>query len=45
LRQHLLIREIRVIRGQPLLAKFDELSHQILGATMAILQVLIPGNQ
>src|SRR6266498_5449231 len=39
------IREIRVIRGQPVLAKFDDLSHHVLGATMAMLNVLILGNE
>jgi len=36
---------IRVIRGQPLLAKFEELPHQIHGATMAMLHVLILGSE
>ncbi len=40
-----LIREIRVIGGQPLLAKLDDLSDQMLGAMMAMLKVLTLGNQ
>ncbi len=34
-----------VIRGQPLLAKLDDLPHQMLGATMAMLKVVILGNE
>ena len=44
-RLHMVIREIRVIRGQPLLAKLDDLSHRILGARMAMLNVLMLGNE
>ncbi len=40
-----LICEIRVIRGQPLLAKLDDLTLQMLGAMMAMLKVLILGNE
>ncbi len=36
---------IRVIRGQPLLAKLDELPQHMLGATMAMLNVLILGKE
>src|SRR6266542_5019661 len=39
-----LIREIRVIGGQPPLAKLDDLSDQMLGAMMAMLHVLTLGN-
>ncbi len=39
------IREIRVIRGQPLLVKLDDLPQHILGATMAMFNVLVLGNQ
>ncbi len=39
------IREIRVIRGQPLLAKLDDLPPQMLGARMAMLNVLILGSE
>src|SRR6266498_1900451 len=39
------IREIRVIRGQPLQAKLDDLPQQMLGARMALLNVLILGNE
>src|SRR6266536_4856708 len=44
-RRCVVIREIRVIRGQPLLAKLDDLPHQMLGARMALLNVLILGNE
>jgi len=39
------IREIRVIRGQLLLANLDDLPHQMRGAMMAMLDVLILGNE
>ena len=44
-RRLVVIREIRVIRGQPLLAKLDELPQHMLGATMAMLNVLILGKE
>src|SRR6266536_5158296 len=44
-RRSVVIREIRVIRGQPLLVKLDELPHQMLGTMMAMLKVLILGNE
>ncbi len=44
-RASVLIREIRVIRGQPLLAKLDDLTHQMLGALEAMFNVLILGNE
>ena len=34
-----------VIRGQPLLAKLDDLTQRTLGATMSMFNVLVPGNQ
>ncbi len=39
------IREIRVIRGQPLLVKLDDLPQHILGATMAMFNVLVLGTR
>src|SRR6266496_349148 len=36
---------LSVIRGQPLLAKLDDLTHRTLGAMMSMFNVLVPGNQ
>ncbi len=44
-RRSVVIREIRVIRGQPLLAKLDDLPHQMLGTMMAMLEVIILGDE
>ncbi len=44
-RRCVVIREIRVIRGQPLPAKLDDLPQHIIDATMAMLNLLILGNQ